>query len=189
MIMVFDSSLHPGHKSLRMPYRDYAAAGIYFVTICTFDRRPILARIEEGKAHLTPIGEMARECWLETPTHHPQATLHAFVVMPNHIHGLLELTPLSGVPSKPDTAKRKFGPDCVPSSSLSAVVRSFKSAVTRLARVRLNVDGDLWERNYFERLIRDGKEFEDTTKYIIENPIRWELDKENPNFAKTRRPR
>jgi putative transposase len=141
--MVFDSNLHPGHKSLRMPYRDYAAAGIYFVTICTADRRPSLAKIEDGNAHLTPIGEIAKECWQQIPTHHPEVTLHGFVVMPNHVHGLLELTPLSGVPSKPDIAKRKFGPDGVPTSSLSAVVRSFKSAITRLARVRLNVEGDL----------------------------------------------
>ena len=187
--MVFDSNLHPGHKSLRMPYRDYAAAGIYFVTICTCDRRSTLAKIEEGKLNLTLTGEIARECWLAIPAHHPSVTLHAFVVMPNHVHGLLQLTPISGVPSKLDTARRELGPDSVPPWSLSAVVRSFKSTVTRLTRARLGVNGDIWERNYFERVVRDGKEFDDATRYIVENPLKWELDKENPSVAKTLRPR
>jgi putative transposase len=187
--MVFDSTLHPGHKSLRMPYRDYATSGIYFVTICTYNRRPTLARIEEGKAHLSLIGKVARDRWLQIPTHHPQVTLHAFVVMPNHVHGLIELTPPTGAVSKLDTIRRKFGPDSVPSASLSAVVRSFKSGVTKRSREGLGATEDIWERNYFERVIRSGKEFDDATQYIIENPLKWESDKENSNVAKTQGPR
>jgi len=188
MIMVFDSTLHPGHKSLRMPYRDYASAGLYFVTICTYDRRPSLAKIEDGKVHLTSVGEITRECWLQIPAHHPKANLHAFVVMPNHVHGLLELT-TPGVPSRPDIVQREFGPHSVPSSSLAAVVRSFKSSVTRLSRMRLGAIGEFWERNYFERVVRDGKEFEEVTRYILENPLKWKLEQENPEALKTQQPR
>jgi REP element-mobilizing transposase RayT len=183
--MVLNSKLHPGHKSLRMPYRDYAAAGIYFITVCTHDRRPTLARIINATVDLTPIGEIANACWSEIPLHHAQVFVHSFVVMPNHVHGLLQLSPLSGRPSKPDTARRTFSPDSVPSASLSAVIRSFKSAVTKRARERLLASGEIWERNYFERVIRTGKELDDATQYIIENPLRWERDKENPACAKT----
>ena len=189
MTMVFDSSLHPGHKSLRFPYRDYAGHGTYFVTICTHDRMACLGNIVEGNVQLTPIGEIVRECWLQIPEHNPQAILHASVVMPNHTHGLIQLTPAAGAPSKPDATRRGFGPDSVPPGSLSSVVRSFKSAATRLSRARLGASGELWEWNFFERVIRSGKEFDDTTQYIIENPLKWELDKENPDPAKTLRSR
>ena len=187
--MVFDSYFHPGHKSLRMPYRDYAAAGMYFVTICTHNRRPSLARIEDGKVELTSIGEIVNECWQQIPAHHPEATLHAFVVMPNHIHGLAQLEPRTRVPSKAETARREFGHAGVPSLSLSAVVRSFKSSVTRLSRVKLGVIGEIWERNYFERIVRSGQEFDEVTRYIIENPLKWEIDRENPEALKTQGPR
>jgi putative transposase len=187
MIMVFDLNLHPGHKSLRMPYRDYAEHGIYFVTICTNERRLTLARIEEGKVYLSSIGKIAEERWIQIPTHHPQATVHAFVVMPNHVHGLLELTPTRRVASKSDTTRRRFGPNSVPSASLSAIVRSFKSGVTKRSREGLGTTVDIWERNYFERVIRSGKEFDDVTQYIIENPLKWEMDKENPEGVKTQR--
>ena len=183
--MVLNPNLHSGHKSLRLPYRDYTAAGMYFVTICTYDRLPTLARVVNAKVELTPVGEITQACWSEIPLHYPQIVLHAFVVMPNHIHGLLQLAPLVARPSKPDTSRRDFGPDSVPPASLSAVVRSFKSAVTKRVRERLRMTTDLWERNYFERTIRSGKEFDDTTQYIIENALKWEMDKENPDGAKT----
>src|ERR1700759_1178338 len=159
--MVFDSNLHPGHKSLRLPYRNYAAAAIYFVTICTFERRPNLASIENGIVRLSSIGKMVEERWLQIPIHHPQAMLHAFLVMPNHFHGLLELTNRIVIPSISDVTRREFGPNCVPSASLSAVVRSFKSGVTKQSRERLGLTGEFWQRNYFERAIRSGKEFDD----------------------------
>jgi REP element-mobilizing transposase RayT len=187
--MVFDLSLHPGHKSLRMSYRDYAAAGIYFVTICTYDRRPTLAKIEKGTVHLSSIGTIVKERWLQIPSHHPQAALHAFVVMPNHFHGLLELTTHVDVPANAALIRREFGPNSVPSASLSAVVRSFKSGVTKHVRERLSVMSDIWQQNYFERVIRSGKEFDAATRYIIENPLKWEMDEENPEGVKTRRPR
>jgi putative transposase len=189
MSMVFDSELHPGRKSLRLPYRDYTAAGIYFVTICTHDRQPTLARISNAIVQLTPVGEITQACWSEIPLHYPQVGLHGFVVMPNHVHGLLQLAPFAANLSKIDIARRNFGPDSVPSASLSAVVRSFKSAVTKQVRESLSQTGNFWERNYFERAIRSGKEFDDTTQYIIENPMKWEMDEENPESAKTLRPR
>jgi REP element-mobilizing transposase RayT len=189
MSMVFDLKLHPGRKSLRMPYRDYATAGIYFVTICTHDRRPTLARIIDGTVELTPIGEIAKACWSEIPLHYSEVNIYAFVVMPNHIHGLLRLSPCAENPPQSEIIRRKFGPDSLPAASLSAVVRSLKSAVTKRAREMFLLNGDCWQRNYFERAIRSGKEFDDATQYIIENPLKWAMDKENPDGGKTLRSR
>jgi putative transposase len=189
MSMVFDSSLHPGHKSQRLPYRNYADHATYFVTICTYDRLPSLAKIVDAKVQLTPIGEIVQECWLQIPLHDPQAKSHSLVVMPNHVHGLLQLIPLVGTPLKPETTRRRFGPDSVACRSLSSLIRSFKSAVTRLSRARLGVVGEIWQRNYFERAIRDGRDFDEVTRYITENPFKWEMDRENPEALKTKRPR
>jgi putative transposase len=110
-------------------------------------------------------------------------------VMPNHVHGLIELTASMGAVSTPGITRRKLGTDSVRSASLSAIVRSFKSGVTKRSRDTLSVAEAVWERNYFERVIRSGREFDAVTQYIIENPLKWELDKENPNVAKTQEPR
>jgi putative transposase len=178
-----DETLHPGHKSLRLPYRDYATAGIYYVTICASDRRCILARIENATANLTRLGEIARECWVQIPTHFPRVAIHAFTIMPNHLHTLIELKPSLG-PKKPETIRREFDATSVPSGSLSAIIRSFKAIVTRRAKRELQFDGDVWERNYFEHAVRNGDQFAKASQYIIENPMKWEQDKENPGLPR-----
>jgi len=178
-----DEKLHLGHKSLRLPYRDYAEPGIYYVTICAHQNLCIFGDVQNSSVRLTPQGDLVGEHWQAIPSHFPNAKLHGFVVMPSHLHGLIEL---SGKPTSPiaEIGRRRFDSDAVPANSLPAIVRSFKAIVARRAHQELGFKGELWHRNYFERIIRDGREFANATQYITDNPMKWETDRFNPEAAK-----
>jgi putative transposase len=173
-----DEALHPGHKSPRLPYHDYSAVGIYYVTICAKDNRCIFGQIENAGVQRTRLGEVVRECWAAIPAHYPNARLHAFVVMPNHFHGLIELAKTSQLET--EIHRREFNPSSVPPGSLSAIVRYFKAVVTRRAHSEIGLHGEIWHRNYFERVVRDGQEFSNATRYIADNPMKWKRDERNP---------
>ena len=189
--------------SIRLAGRDYAFPDVYFVTICTADRKSMLGKLRGGKMELNRLGRLVRKCWVALPEHFAQVVLHEFVVMPNHLHGLIQI---SGVPRvriqellatvPPQTEQSGLVPlvgaqHCcalppkdvsriVKPGSLGAIVRSFKAIVSRRAHEELGWTGLVWQRNYYERIIRDGKEFSNATRYIAENPERWEWERENP---------
>jgi putative transposase len=112
-----------------------------------------------------------------------RGTLHEFVVMPNHLHGIIGLT--VGARYIVPLDQRARTPECFQKpvkGSIPTMIRTFKAAVARWARKELGVAGnDIWQRNYFERVLRDGKEYADASRYIQENPRRWDCDKENQN--------
>src|SRR6266404_159809 len=174
--------LHPGHHSIRVKEYDYSAAGFYFVTICASERKCILGSYQEGHLELSGLGGIAQECWLAIPRHFATARVHEFVIMPNHLHGIVEIVAVGAQHAAPllgkDSDVRNLA--FVKHGSLGATVRSFKAAVTRKARRELGWNGDVWQRNYSERVLRDGKEIADAGRYIAENPMMWELDQENP---------
>jgi putative transposase len=178
-----DERLHPGHKSLRLLYRSYAEPDIYYVTICTHRNLCIFGSVKNAAVNLNPLGSLTRECWQAIPSHFPDAKLHAFVVMPSHLHGLIELM-VKPPSSSLEIRRRTFESDAVPAGSLSAIVRSFKSIVARRAHQEFQFKGELWHRNYFERVIRSGKELSNATQYIIANPTGWGMDRFNPEAAK-----
>lgn len=174
--------LHPGHHSMRIKEYDYSTPGFYFVTICTSERKCVLGTFHDGHIELSELGETIRGCWLAIPRHFASVKLHEFVVMPNHLHGIVEIVAVGAQQAAPllgmDLHARNSA--CVKPGSLGAIIRSYKAAVTRQARKELGRHGDVWQRNYFERMLRDGKEIADTSRYIAENPMMWELDQENP---------
>jgi REP-associated tyrosine transposase len=178
--MIPNERLHPGHRSLRLSYRDYSAAGIYYVTICAHDIRCAFGRIENDQIESSPLGRIARGCWVAIPSHDANAKLHSFVVMPNHSKGRSELLPPPGK-YRTEMHRREFDPGSGPPGSLSAVVRSFKA-------IRLRFSGEVWHRNYFERVIRAGEAFSNAVRYIAENPVRWGRKNENPEGVKILRP-
>lgn len=129
-------------------------------------------------------GEFVQDCWAAIPSHFPQTDLDSWVLMPNHLHGILAIR-RDASPRSADLKKNVLGAAerwrKVAPGSLSAIVRSFKSASTReVNKARGTAGVTLWQRNYFEHVIRDNKDLERIRVYIQENPVRWELDQENP---------
>ena len=166
----------------RLKHRDYSSPGLYFVTICSDFKRCIFGAVEGEKVRLSTLGRIAQESWMAIPSHFARIQLHAWMVMPNHVHGILEMVQAFVVAqhAAPLQEPCTIAADPVP-GSLSAIVRSFKAEVTRRARAELNWDGEVWQHNYFDRVIRDGQEFSDATRYIAENPMRWQWQKKLPS--------
>ncbi|RPH95216.1 hypothetical protein EHM69_05050 [candidate division KSB1 bacterium] len=158
-------------KSVRLKYFDYSRAGNYFITICTHERCPLFGQIENELVVLNKLGLLVKEEWLNIPVHFPHAALDEYVVMPNHLHGILYL-------NTEDTAScvttRSFGH--VQSQTIPVIVRAFKSGVTRKARTLLSITQHVWQPNYYEHVIRTERRLSQIRKYISENPLKWALD-------------
>ena len=164
--------------SNRLENRDYSDPGFYFVTICANYKRCIFGSVLRRSVELTTIGRIAHESWLAIPSHFARVNLHGFGVMPNHFHGILEIADAGLAQHAVPLQERQPCAGLRP-ASLSVIVRSFKAEVTRRARLELGWKGEIWQRNYFDRVIRDGREFSDASRYIAENPLKWEWDREN----------
>lgn len=196
---MFNPQRHHRH-SIRLAGHDYRMAGAYFVTICVERRRCVFGRIEKGVMRPNRYGAIVAEQWQRTAELRPNVGLDAFVVMPNHFHAIVFLDgdgelPVGAHGCAPDSTNAPNPRDGAPTRahsgaplrrprSLSSLVAQFKATVTRtinLDRAEHNrAPVQVWQRNYFERIIRDEKELNDTRRYIIENPARWNDDVENP---------
>ena len=179
-----EKELH--RRSIRIPGADYSRPGAYFITICAAYRRNIFGTVEEGKVILSPLGEIVRSCWVQIPEHFPNATINEYVIMPNHLHGIIALGVGARyiVPSDPgeQTSEQFQKPT---RGTIPTIVRTFKAAVTRNARNDLKIGDELiWQSNYFERALRDGREVSLAIRYIAENPARWRWDEENAEREK-----
>jgi REP-associated tyrosine transposase len=172
---MFEEPMH--RRSIRLKGRDYSWPGTYFVTICTAERKPILGRVEDGVMRENVLGRLVRAHWKELPRKFAATELEAFIVMPNHIHGMISLRRRVAAAEEQCTPAEFGKPQ---GGSISWIVRAFKATVTREARQVLNKpELTVWQRNYFERVVRNGKEYEDAYRYISENPRNWHQDEEN----------
>src|SRR4051794_33458773 len=168
----------PQRRSIRLRDYDYTRNGAYFVTVCTNNRLCLFGEIEDGVVRLSPIGQVADTAWSELPQHTPDLMLDVWVVMPNHLHGILVLP--GSIARHSTSTKVPQGPNA---GSLGAVIGGFKSAVSRTVKMaNLSPDRPLWQRNYFERIIRDDRELDATRSYIDTNPIRWDADPDHPRY-------
>ena len=167
-------------RSIRLPQFDYTQAGAYTVTICTQPQAPSFGQIVGETVRLNSYGEVVDQCWRQIPNHNPFVQLDAFVIMPNHLHGILVLaydTWGRGTACRAPT--ESFGRP-VP-GSLPTLIRSFKSAATRgINRLGSTPGRRVWQRGYYERVIRNERELNAVRRYIAANPLQWELDPENP---------
>ena len=166
-----DTPWHPRvsmqRRSTRLRTRDYSGPGIYFITICALSH--LFGRVRNGGMVLSPFGEIARECWANLPNHFPHVHADEFVVMPDHVHGILFFDPR---PARAHAIRR------ISPGSLGAVVRSFKSAVAaRINSIGRRRMSGIWQRNYFDRIIRSRADLDCVRRYVRDNPMRWELNR------------
>lgn len=168
----------PHRKNLRIPDFDYSQPGAYYVTIVTQDRKTLFGQIVDEEMVLNNIGKMVEAVWIAIPGHFPSVELGVFVVMPNHLHGIISIMvgARHAVPQEPSPME-KFGKPV--SGSLSTIIRSFKSATTKAFHdLYGNLEDRLWQQGYYDHVIRNEREYEAIYDYIIANPINWEKDEE-----------
>jgi len=195
---VFNPAIH-NRKSIRLKGYDYAQEGLYFITICCQDRAHLFGEIMNGEMILNDCGEIAQNCWLEIPEHFPNVELHEFVIMPNHVHGIIEIkyksiisnvttvTSVPSVPSVPSVGANDYSPlrtvqrtqrplPRSPSKTIGSIVRGFKIGVTKWMRQN-TIIYDVWQRNYYDNIIFNDQSYRRISHYIQNNPKNWIEDK------------
>ena len=179
-------------QSIRMKGYDYTLPGAYFVTLLSQNRVCLFGEVENGEIKLSKIGQLVIDCWYGIPKMFNNVELDEFVLMPNHLHGIFFINEADGKGeafSDLQYAKDALSsenasplqPRGTQSGSLSAVVQNFKSVSTRMVNKRYFKPGNkIWQRNYYDRIIRNDRELNAIRQYILDNPLNWEMDKENP---------
>lgn len=179
-------------QSIRLKGYDYSLQGGYFVTLVAKDRECNFGMIEGSQIRLNKIGELVILCWLRIPNHFGNTKLDEYVLMPNHFHGIIIIEEAQGKGEASrlinSGGKISFPMDASPQrligtqpGSIGAIVQNFKSVSTcRVNKIYIEPGNKIWQRNYFERIIRNERELNAIRQYIRDNPLKWELDKENP---------
>ncbi len=169
--MEYNPDLHH-RRSIRLRGYDYSRAGAYFVTVCTQGKRPLLGEIVEGKIVLNEAGRLVGRAWEVLPRRFPHITLDIFVAMPNHVHGIIMVGAGLALP----------GGAASSAPTLGDIVRAFKStSAVAVNALHLRSGEPLWQRNYYDHIIRNGHELNKIREYISTNPPRWASDPENLN--------
>ncbi len=184
----FDSQRHQ-RRSIRLEGYDYSQAGAYYVTIVTYHRDCLFGGIVDGEMILNDLGKIADECWRAISEHFPFVELGVYVIMPNHVHGIIVITDVDhradagasarsrGTIYRAPTTQERFQKPVA--GSLPTIIRTYKAAVTRRIGREHNATG-IWQRNYYEHIIRDEKDLQNKTDYIEANPSLWDEDENNP---------
>lgn len=186
-------------RSIRLKGYDYAQAGAYFVTICTHERADLFGDVVHGVMEPNAMGNIVQRCWDAIPEHMPMVELDEFTVMPNHMHGIIVITdgaaPHGSMAGDGSVGAGNFPPLPMPGSpaptdvppwimpvmvknSLGHIMQTFKSAVSRQAvRDGLMLRGTpIWQRGYYEHIIRTAADHDRIAQYIAENPANWGSD-------------
>jgi REP element-mobilizing transposase RayT len=171
-------------RSIRLKDYDYASAGAYFVTICIWRKKCLFGEIAGERIILNRTGEIVKAEWLRTAELRPRISLDEFVIMPNHLHGIIITDGTVGAYCNTPLPKQSNQEKAVlksPSQNIGAIVRGFKAAATKILNtIRQTPGAQLWQRNYYERVIRNEDELNRAREYILNNPLKWDLDEENP---------
>ena len=188
--MCFNPKIHH-RRSIRLQGYDYSQPGLYYITICTQNKACFFGKINNGKMVLNGAGTMIKTIWSEIPVHYHGFDIHEFVVMPNHVHGIIQIisnpAPVgTGPRACPDNDGHpiKGHPQGVaPTMTLFDIMQRFKSFTTNqyIEGVKQNnwhpFNKKLWQRNYYEHVIRNEKAYDKICEYIATNPQQWQNDK------------
>jgi len=176
--MRYDPKKHH-RRSIRLKEYDYTRAGAYFVTICAWNRECLFGEVVNGEIRLNEWGEVVAKTWECLEERYPYVILDEWVIMPNHLHGIVIITD--------DIEYRRGGSRTAPTETLKRkplgrLIGAFKTVSTKLINeIRSNPGAPLWQRNYYEHIIRSERDLQDIREYIAGNPIKWEEDEENPD--------
>ena len=176
-------------QSIRLKNYDYAQSGLYFVTICTQNRECLFGDIIDGKMVLNNVGNMIEKWWNIIPERFNMTKLDTFQIMPNHLHGIIVIESnnvgAGFIPALPAHGKRATT-RVAPTITLGDIIGAFKSLTTHeyVVGVKNNgwkpFDKRLWQRNYYEHVIRNEFDLNKIRKYIVNNPSIWDRDRNNP---------
>ena len=150
-------------KQIRLKNFDYSSGNYYYITICCYKRKCLLASEEEGNIFLKKTGLIVNEYLKQIPYRYEEAHIDVSVIMPNHIHFVL--------------AKDEGG------ASIVDIVKWLKSVTTAKCLESKLINDHLWQRNYYEHIVRSERALDGIREYIVNNPLKWHLDKENPRFV------
>jgi REP element-mobilizing transposase RayT len=192
--MKFNIDKHK-RRSIRLRSYDYSREGCYFITVCANNREELFGVIRRGTTccALNKIGKAVEKLWQQIPLHFSHVDLDKYVIMPNHIHGILILNKRdqhdkgaqNGIRVQHVEPLQNEYQKIIP-GSIGTIIRGFKAGVTRWARQNSDIY-TVWQRNYHDRIIRYRRELKQTRKYIIKNPRNWADDENNPINIKRQR--
>lgn len=160
---------YPERKPNRLKEYDYSQSGYYYVTICMQNRGYIFGDISDDGMILNQCGDIAKNSWLDLANHHKNIQLDAFVIMPNHIHGIIIIN--NPVGNRPACSVNK-------NNNLSVIIGSYKSTVTKQIN-RINNIVFQWQKSFHDHIIRTTDSLKNIREYIVNNPLTWETDENN----------
>lgn len=186
--MKFDPKIHHRH-SIRLQGYDYSQSGAYYVTIVTHGRECVFGEVVNGKMTLNQFGQIVQRAWFDLPKHYPHIVLGTFCIMPNHVHVVIILIDGgivgAGLRPAPTIPAPTIPAPTMARHPLSEIVRAFKSfSARRINELRKTQGIPVWQRNYYEHIIRDDEEHNRIHLYIESNPVNWLEDNENPEMKK-----
>ncbi len=184
--MTYNPAIHH-RRSIRLKGYDYSREGAYFITICTQNREFLFGEIVDGNMVLNDAGQMIETVWAEMPNYYKGIDIDIFQIMPNHFHGIIMIVGATprGCPDRTGQAQGP-APTNARALSLPDAVHRFKTLTTKRYTdgVKQNnwppFNKKLWQRNYYEHIIRDDESLNRIREYIINNPLKWDMDKNNP---------
>lgn len=190
--MTYDPEKHH-RRSIRLKEYDYSQSGAYFVTICTYNRECLFGEIANGEMNLNDAGRMVQQVWNELLQFYIGVDIDVFIVMPNHVHGVIVIDNRRGEScirpknnaksrTKGDHKDRPYG---TAHNSIGCIIQRFKSITTHAYAIGVKQNGwppfpgKLWQRNYYEHVIRNENELDEIREYVIGNPNKWAEDENN----------
>jgi putative transposase len=187
MVNRYNPDIHH-RRSIRLKGYDYPATGSYFITICAHERECLFGEIVDGEMMLNEFGTVVKDEWLKSSGIRSEIQLNEYVVMPNHIHGIVCMVgehrfarPVKG--DQPIAPTNPLGPK---SRSISALVAGFKAVVTkRINEMRQTPGIAMWQRNYYDHIIRNEADYNRIAEYVVSNPRQWAQDSLHPDAGKT----
>ena len=193
--MKYNPQIHH-RRSIRLQGYDYSQNGAYFITLCTHNRECLFGQIQNGQMILNEYGKIVEQCWNNLSNHYDNIELDAYVIMPNHFHGIILITdnvdnvdnvrairelpihelPIHELPRQQQKQRQQQRRKML----LPKIVGRFKTNSAKQINQMRNTPGiSVWQRNYYEHIIRDEKSLENIRNYIINNPAKWQNDDYN----------